>query len=177
MLGRQCPSGVAPAKLARRARAVAEPARGSGETATHTYAQPGAKTVTLTVTDNSAVSATASQTLTLIALSARVYKGNGHERVALYWNGASGASYDVYRDGVKVAAVQATAYTDNLNSKPPATYTYRVCEPVSSTCSSDVSVSGIGLISVFVSFDGVRHRSPVAAAATDAQVTNVGGPR
>ena len=54
---------------------------------------------------------------------------------------AERVSFDVYRNGVRIATVQTTAYTDNLDTRGSATYTYRVCAPAASTCSNDASVS------------------------------------
>jgi PKD repeat protein len=114
---------------------------GSGQTTSHSYAQGASYTVTLTVTDNSGVTATAIQTVTLIHLDARGYKLKGLEKADLSWNGPGGASFDVYRNGTKIATVQATSYTDNIHQKGSATYTYKVCAPALSTCSNDASVS------------------------------------
>jgi large repetitive protein len=116
-------------------------ASGSGETATHTYAQATSYTVTLTVTDNAGASATTSQSRSLIALSVGGYKVKGLEKVDLSWTGPGGTSFDVYRDGGKIATVQAAAYTDNLNTRGAGTYTYKVCAPAASTCSNQTTVS------------------------------------
>jgi hypothetical protein len=67
--------------------------------------------------------------------------GTWFEKADLSWAGASGATFDVYRNGAKIATLQATSYTDNLNSKGSETYTYRVCVPAQSTCSNDASVN------------------------------------
>ncbi|HEV8683150.1 MAG TPA: IPT/TIG domain-containing protein [Actinomycetota bacterium] len=76
-----------------------------------------------------------------ISLTARGYKVKGLEKADLSWSGPSGASFDLYRSGTKIATVQTTAYTDNINTRGSATYTYRVCEVGSTTCSNDATVS------------------------------------
>jgi PKD repeat protein len=114
---------------------------GTGMTAPHTYAQAISYTVTLTVTDNGGASSTASQSLTLIALTAHGYKQNGLEKVDLSWNPSSGTSFDLYRNGAKIATVQASAYTDNINKRGSATYTYKVCASAGPTCSNQVTVN------------------------------------
>jgi hypothetical protein len=114
-------------------------AGGSGRSATHSYGQAAGYTVTLTVTDDGGVTGTVSRTVTLISLSAHGYKVRGLEKVDLSWSGPSGASFDVYRDGGRIATVQAGAYTDNINKKGSATYAYKVC--VASVCSNTASVS------------------------------------
>ncbi len=114
---------------------------GSGQSVLHTYPEAAGYTVTLTVTDNSGASAAATQIVTLIRLSARGSKLKGLEKVDLSWSGPSGASFDLYRNGGKIATVQATAYTDNLNSKGSGTYTYKVCAAAVSVCSNEASVT------------------------------------
>jgi PKD repeat protein len=114
---------------------------GSGRTVSHTFARAGSYTVTLMVTDNEGATAGTSKAVNPISLTARGYKQNGEQKVDLAWNGVAGTSYDLYRNGARIATVQATVYTDNLNRKGSATYTYRVCTPASSTCSNEATVS------------------------------------
>lgn len=74
-------------------------------------------------------------------LTAYGYKVRGYQNVDLSWSGANGSSVDVYRDGAKIATTANDgAYTDSLNVKGTASYTYQVCEAGSSTCSVTVSV-------------------------------------
>jgi len=117
---------------------------GSGQSVVRSYTQAASYNVTLTVTDNLGATAAASHTVTLIHLSAHGYTVRQLEKVDLSWSGPSGASFDVYRNGNKIATVQASAYTDNLNRTGPGTYTYKVCAPAMSTCSNSASVSFLG---------------------------------
>jgi uncharacterized repeat protein (TIGR02543 family) len=106
---------------------------------THTYAKAGSYTVTLTVTDNAGATAAISRALNPISVSARGYRRNGAQKVDLSWNGASGTSFDVYRNGTRIASLQAFTYTDTLIGK--GSYSYKVCAPADSVCSNTASVS------------------------------------
>ena len=115
---------------------------GPGKTTTHTYAGAGTYTITLTVTDNSGATASSSTPVTAIGMRAHGYRqDNGLEKVALSWNGPNGTTFDVYRNGARITTLQATAYTDNLNSKTAASYTYKVCAPALASCSNEATVS------------------------------------
>src|SRR5262249_51278269 len=81
---------------------------GGGKTISHTYARAGGYAVALTVADNAGATDAASKTVSPITLTARGYKVKGLEKVDLYWNGPSGASVDICRDGTTIVTVQAT---------------------------------------------------------------------
>jgi PKD repeat protein len=112
---------------------------GSSQTTPHTYPKAGSYTVTLTVTDNAGASATTSESFNPISVSARGYRQNGAQKVNLSWNGASGTSFDVYRDATRIASLQALSYTDTVVGK--GSVTYKVCAPANSVCSNTASVS------------------------------------
>jgi Tol biopolymer transport system component len=117
---------------------------GSGKIIGHTYAAAGSYAVTLTVTDNAAATATLSKpiTVTVISLTARAYKVKGVAKVDLSWRGSSASSFDVYRNGGKIATVTATAYTDNLGKAASGSRTYQICEAGSTlNCSNPVTVT------------------------------------
>jgi serine protease len=110
-------------------------------TAQHTYPAADSYTVTLTVTDDDGATATATQTIGLITLTANGHKFRGVQQVVLSWTGASGASFDVFRDGRQIATVTGNANTDNLNRTGSGRYRYKVCESAGSICSNAASVS------------------------------------
>ena len=125
---------------------------GDGGTSTlqnpsHTYSRDGTYAVMLTVTDNDGATNSASQSMTVsnssagITLSAMGHKVKGVQYADLAWSGATGAAVDVYRNGVPIATTANDgAYPDNINKKGGGSYTYRVCEAGTSTCSNDATI-------------------------------------
>ncbi|MHB8873361.1 MAG: S8 family peptidase [Myxococcaceae bacterium] len=75
-----------------------------------------------------------------IVLNTAGYRFKNSRRVDLTWSGASGANVDVYRNGSVVATTANDgAYTDSVGRKA-GTYTYKVCEAGTATCSNDSTV-------------------------------------
>jgi len=115
---------------------------GSGESVQHAYAVAATYTVRLIVTDDDGATDGATKAITPIALTARGYKVKGALNVDLSWNGHTGASFDVYRDGQPIATtVTGNSYTDKLNRKRSGAYSYKVCETAGSICSSQAAVT------------------------------------
>jgi serine protease len=66
---------------------------------------------------------------------------HGVNTVDLNWTGGASADIDVYRNAAVVATMANDgSYTDNTGNKGRATYTYKVCEAGTQTCSNEVTV-------------------------------------
>ena len=115
----------------------------------HTYAAGGSYTVTLTVTDDDGATHSRSRSVTVssgsttsITLSVSGTKVKGVASTNLTWSGATTSSVDIYRNGTRVATTANDgAHTDSLGRGASGTFTYRVCNAGSSTCSNDASVT------------------------------------
>jgi hypothetical protein len=60
----------------------------------------------------------------------------------LSWSGASGSNVDVYRNNAKITTTANDgAHTDQLAKGTTGTFTYRVCNAGTTTCSNDASVT------------------------------------
>ncbi len=77
-----------------------------------------------------------------IALTATGSKVKGAQKADLIWSGATSTSVDVYRNGGTPITTTANdgAYTDNITNKGGGSYTYKVCELGTATCSNEVTV-------------------------------------
>ena len=109
---------------------------------THVYQGSGTYQVTLTVTDSADNTVQTSQSIDVrsISLSATGYKVKGRNTVDLSWTGASGP-VDVHRDGSVFPNVEGTSFTDDTGEHGGATYSYKVCDAGTQTCSNTVPVT------------------------------------
>jgi len=77
-----------------------------------------------------------------IDLSANGYKVRGLQKADLAWSGATSSTVDVYRNNSPIATTANDGFhTDNINARGGGSYTYKVCEAGTSTCSNNVVVS------------------------------------
>jgi YVTN family beta-propeller protein len=99
-------------------------------------------TPTPTPTPTPTVTPTPTPTPGPITLSASGRKVGGINTVDLSWSGATSPNIDVYRNGALIATVPNTGgYTDSTGAHGRATYTYKVCEVGTQTCSNDATVT------------------------------------
>ena len=93
----------------------------------HAYNSNGISTYTT-------ASATTSEAPAM-SLSASGYKVKGTHHVSLSWSGSS--NVDIYRNGsLNLEGFSGTSYDDNIGTKGGATYTHKVCEAGTDTCSN-----------------------------------------
>jgi len=77
-----------------------------------------------------------------ITLTTTVVRVKGVPSVELAWSGASSTSVDIFRNGAKLTTTANDgAHTDAFAKKSSGTYTYKVCEASTTTCSADSTVS------------------------------------
>ncbi len=77
-----------------------------------------------------------------LSLSVQGHKVQGLQKADLTWTGASSMNVDVWRNNVKITSTLNDGFhTDNINNRGGGSYTYRVCESNTSTCSNDVTIT------------------------------------
>jgi hypothetical protein len=97
---------------------------------------------TPTPTPTPAPTATPTPTPEPISLTARGYKVQGRHTVDLTWSPPGSGNVDVYRNNALVATTLNDGfYTDSPGTRGHATYTYRVCNSGTQTCSNNATVS------------------------------------
>ena len=104
---------------------------------------PPSPTPTATATATATATPTSTPTPTPgITLTARGYKVQGRHTVDLSWSGASSSTVDIYRNGALLTNTGNDGfYTDSPGSRGHATYTYRVCNAGTQTCSNNATVT------------------------------------
>lgn len=108
----------------------------------------GSHSVSATATDTAGQTASDSVSVTVdniadgISLTATGYKVRGLQKADLEWSGATSTDVDIYRDGSVIATTANDgSYTDNIDQRGGGSYTYKVCEAGTSTCSNEATVT------------------------------------
>src|SRR6516164_2929265 len=112
-------------------------------TATATPTSTPTPTPAPSPTPTATVTPTATPTPGQISLTARGYKVQGRHQVDLAWSGATSSNVDIYRNGTLIVTVPNNPgfYTDSPSGRGHATYTYRVCNAGTQTCSNQATVT------------------------------------
>jgi subtilisin len=77
-----------------------------------------------------------------LTLSVTAYKVRGRQHADLEWSGAVSASVDVFRNEIFIATTANDGfYTDAIGATGGGSYTYRVCEAGTTTCSNEAVAS------------------------------------
>ena len=76
-----------------------------------------------------------------ITVNLRGYKVKGAARVDLTWSGATGATVDIQRNGAVVTTTPNDGAHTDILGKVSGTFTYRVCNTGTTTCSTAATVS------------------------------------
>lgn len=117
----------------------------------HVYSASGTYNVSLTVTDDAGATGSTSKNVSVsaeepqpgdIVLNADGYKVKGAWQTDLTWT-PSGTSekIEVHRDGSVIATVSNVgSYTDVTSFKGSGSFTYKICELGTTTCSNEVTV-------------------------------------
>jgi aqualysin 1 len=75
-------------------------------------------------------------------LTAQGYIRGNRRRADLSWSGATGANVDVYRNNVRITTTTNDGFhTDIIGGRDAGTFTYRVCNAGTSTCSNNSTVT------------------------------------
>jgi PQQ enzyme-like repeat protein len=111
-------------------------------TATATPTSTPTPTPAPSPTPTATVTPSATPTPGQITLTARGYKVQGRHWIDLAWSGATSNNVDIYRNGTRIITVPNTGvYTDSTGGHGHATYTYKVCNAGTQTCSNQVTVT------------------------------------
>lgn len=77
-----------------------------------------------------------------INLTATGYKVQGLQKADLAWSGATSTGVDIFRNNENIATTANDDFhTDDINRRGGGSYTYKVCEAGTTTCSNEATVT------------------------------------
>jgi hypothetical protein len=120
---------------------------GTGTSVTTANLSVNTHRVTAWVMDAGGLSGSAQVDITIeaagrIGLTARAYPVKTQWRVDLTWSGATGTNVDVFRNAALITSTANDgAYTDRSGLKAGRTYSYKVCNTGTTTCSDVATVT------------------------------------
>ena len=114
----------------------------TGLTASTSYSYRVAATNGAGTSGYSNTATATTQAASSVQLTVTGYKVKGMQQADLTWSGATLANVDIYRNNVRIiTTVNDGVQTDNINNRGGGSYTYRVCEAGTSTCSNNVTIT------------------------------------
>ena len=103
---------------------------------------PPPPTPTPTPTPAPTATPTPTPTPGAITLTASGYLQGKQRRADLTWSGATSSNVDVYRNGALIVTTANDGfYTDRIGGRGPGSFTYRVCNSGTQTCSNNATVT------------------------------------
>jgi hypothetical protein len=76
------------------------------------------------------------------SLSVRAYKDKGNQKADLTWRNLTAANVDIYRSGSKISTTSNDgSMTDNIDNKGGGSYSYKVCDAGTTTCTNTATAS------------------------------------
>lgn len=93
---------------------------------------------------NSTTGGGGTEPTTGFSLTARGYKVQGLQKADLTWSGTTATQIDIWRNGTKLTTVNNQSpytHTDHINKKGGGSYTYKVCDAGTTTCSNEATVT------------------------------------
>ena len=114
----------------------------------------GSHVITATVTDKGGLSASTQVSLTVAAdtpsivpgptlsLTVNAYRVRRLQKANVWWAGFNSAEVNIYRNGALIVTTENDGfYTDAINQKGSASYTYQVCGGDPYACSASVTIT------------------------------------
>ena len=114
----------------------------TGLTASTPYSYRVAATIGAATSGYSNTASATTQAASGLQLAVTGYKVKGMQHADLTWSGAASANVDIYRNNALISTTpNDAAHTDVINTRGGGSYTYRVCEAGTATCSNNFTIT------------------------------------